>query len=101
LEPPKSLPESIPFHQARELSMEIPINNMGKTDIYIDDTIGIAPDINENNLWVSYIIPLAIHTLARPSSDSNPIPWKDIISMKKIIAQRWMEESNGYPRLVS
>jgi hypothetical protein len=87
LEPPKSLPESIPFHQARELFMEIPINNMGKTDINIDDTIGIERDINENNSCVSYTIPLAIHTLARPSSDSNPIPRKDIISMKKFIAE--------------
>ncbi len=82
LDPPKSLPDSVPFHQARNLSVEIPINDMGKLGIYIDEMIAIAPDINENVLRGSYAIPLAIHTLGRPSTDPNPIPQKDIISMK-------------------
>jgi hypothetical protein len=83
LEPPLALPDSIPFHQAKSLSVQIPFNVRGKVDIYIDDTIGIAPDIDDNISRVNKSIPLAIHTLAHPL-DTLPIPpRKDIISLKK------------------
>jgi hypothetical protein len=93
LEPPKSLPDMIPFHPAKDLSINIPVNDTGKTDIYIDDTIGIAPDIGDNVLRFSKAIPLVIHTLARPTISSDPIPRKDIISMKKFAAEGQMEET--------
>ncbi len=35
---PKSLLEHIPFHQSKDLSVTLPINDIGKVDIYIDDT---------------------------------------------------------------
>jgi hypothetical protein len=36
---PSSLPDDIPFHPARELAVSIPIDDQGKVDIYLDDTI--------------------------------------------------------------
>ena len=45
---PKPLPDSIPFAQAKEIYFDLPQNNIGISDIYIDDSIGIAPDIDNN-----------------------------------------------------
>jgi hypothetical protein len=44
LESPLSLPTSIPFHEAKELSVEVPHNDKAKIDIYIDDSIGVIPN---------------------------------------------------------
>jgi hypothetical protein len=52
---------------------------MGKAVIYLDDTIGVAPDIGDSVLRVSFAIPLAIHTIARPINPKDSIPRKDII----------------------
>ncbi len=82
IEPPLDLPDSIPFHPAKPLSIQIPHNDRGKVDIYIDDTIGIAPDIDDNVDRVSKSIPLAIHSLARPLDSLDAIPRNDIISLK-------------------
>jgi hypothetical protein len=70
-----------PFHQAKPLAVQIPLNNTSK--IYIDDTIGITLDINDNAKRVSTAVPLVIHDISQPLSVSDPIPRKEIISMKK------------------
>jgi hypothetical protein len=93
LDPPKALPDSLPFHQACPMSVKIPVNDLGKVDIYLDDTIGIALDTNDNALRVSRAIPLIIHSLARPLDTSDKIPRKDIISLKKFAAEGQMEET--------
>jgi hypothetical protein len=90
---PISLPDTIPFHAAKPTSVFIPPNPLGKIDIYIDDTIGIAPDILDNVNRTSKSIPLAIHSIARPLDSSDIIPRKDIISLKKFSAEGRMEET--------
>jgi hypothetical protein len=87
LETPLCLPDSIPFHPAKEIAVSLPPNDLGKVDIYIDDSIGITPDLQNNSLRVSRAIPLAIRTFARPSDPSDIIPRKDIISTKKYKAE--------------
>jgi hypothetical protein len=93
LPPPSSLPEDNPFHPARELVVLLPIDYKGKTDVYLDDTIGIAPDLNDSVTRVSHAILLAIHTLARPTNGNDTIPRKDIISIKKLLAERQVAET--------
>jgi len=89
---PLSLPDSVPFHQSRELSVKVPDNDKGKVDIYIDDSIGVAPDIADAPSRVIRAIPLAIRILARPNSDTDVIPRKDIISLKKLRAEGQLSE---------
>jgi hypothetical protein len=84
IEEPKSLPDVITFAQAKKLAVKIPTNNMGKVDIYIDDTIGIALDKDDNVNRVCKAIPLAIHTMSGPLDSSDEIPRKEIISLKKL-----------------
>jgi hypothetical protein len=93
LAPPESLPDSIPFETALPTSVEVPVNDLGKVDIYIDNTIGITPDFDENTTRVSQAIPLTIHSLARPLDQSDKLPRKDIISLKKYNAEGQMGET--------
>jgi hypothetical protein len=48
IEAPHSLPDDLPFYQVLPLSVKIPQDELEKVNIYLDDTIGIAPDINNN-----------------------------------------------------
>jgi hypothetical protein len=47
IEEPLSLDDSVTFHQARDLSISIPPNDFRKIDIFIDHSIGVAPDLGE------------------------------------------------------
>ncbi len=93
LNTPISLPESVPFHAARDLAVNILRNDHGKIDIYIDDSIGVAPDIEDVPSRVVRAIPLAIRSFARLASDDDVIPRKDIISLKKLNAEGSLQES--------
>ena len=90
--PPVSLPDNVPFAQTRELSINIPVNDLGKVDVFIDDYIAITPDIEDNTTRVIRAIPFAIHSVARPIDNSDDIPRVDIISAKKLHAEGTFEE---------
>jgi hypothetical protein len=93
LESPLSLPDDIPFKAAADLSVNIPLNTLGYIDIYIDDNIGVTPDVGDNALRMGRAIPLAIRVLSRPVDNSDAIPRKDIISTKKFKAEGRLEET--------
>lgn len=59
---PSDLPESIPFGQAKDLMIDILSNNLGFTDIHIDDSIGLVSAIDDNPLHINRAIQLAIKT---------------------------------------
>ncbi len=60
---PISLPDNIPFESTRDLSVKIPVNDLGKVDVFLDDNIAITPDIGDNTTRVIRAIPLAIHSM--------------------------------------
>jgi hypothetical protein len=63
---PLDLPESIPFTQAQELMIKLPENDLGYADIYIDNSIGVAPDIHDAPTHVNRTILLAIRQYLDP-----------------------------------
>ncbi len=73
---PLPLPDSIPFHPAAAFSVPVPLDNKGKINMYIDDFIGIAPDVDDTVSKVSQAIPTVIRSLAYPLDSSDPIPRK-------------------------
>jgi len=87
-----TLAKNIPFAKARDITVPVPAVDTGKIDIFIDDFIGVAPDIGETPSRVVRAIPLAIRTLARPLSQEDIIPRKDIISLKKLQAEGQLSE---------
>jgi hypothetical protein len=40
---PTSLPDIIPFHQAKELAVQLTVDDEGKADIYLDDKLASLP----------------------------------------------------------
>jgi hypothetical protein len=86
--PTKSpLGEDIPFKQAGHLSVNIEENDCGKSDIYLDDNIGIAPGLRDNVRLLSIIMPLVICLLGRPLHASEPIIRKWLLSLSKFAAE--------------
>jgi len=80
------------FLFTEQKAVSLPKNQDGYIDIYIDDFLGVTPDVGDNVLKLSRVLPLAIHTVSRPVNDSNIIPRKDVISMKKFSAEGRLEE---------
>lgn len=89
---PKRLPPETPLGHALPLAIEIPENDLGKGNIYIDDSIFVCPDLLNNTDRISRAVPLAINCLARPVSSSEPLDRKSLISMKKFLAEASLEE---------
>jgi len=87
-----SLPDASHFHPAKELSVKLPQNDIGLVDIYIDDSIGVAPDIASNPTRVNRAIALAINSLARPLNENDPLPRHPMTSQKKLLAEGRMDE---------
>jgi hypothetical protein len=83
--PPIYLPEDLFFKSAKDLSVNIPPNDVGKVDVYIDYNIVIIPDIGDNHLR-------AIRAISRPVDTSDDLPRVDIISDKKLKAEGTFEE---------
>jgi hypothetical protein len=90
---PKRHPPDTPFTPALPLAVDIPIDDLGKGDIYIDDSIFVTPDIGNNVERVAKAVPLAINTVARPVHNLEPLPRKSIISQKKFLAKACFEEN--------
>jgi hypothetical protein len=89
---PLSLPDDLEFHSVMPLLIKVPDNDLGNVDIYLDNSRGIVPDIDDNAIRVNRAIPLIIHALARPLDEPDQLPRKDIISLKKLKAEGWLEE---------
>ena len=91
--PPLRFPADMPFGQAKELSVPIPDNDIGSADVFIDDFLPVALDINDNVKRVGYAVPLAVHSIGRQVSPNEPLPRKDLISLPKLAAEGRMEET--------
>lgn len=92
IETPVLLPDDLPYHPAKDLAVQLPENLGGYIDIYIDDILGVVPDLGDNVKRLYIAIPLAIHTFARPTDESDIIPGRDIISLKKFQVEGQLEE---------
>jgi hypothetical protein len=89
---PKRLPPDTPYEPALPLAINVPINDKGKGDIYIDDSIFICPDLNDNIERIAKAAPLAINSITRPLLKQEPLPRNPMISMKKFMAEASFEE---------
>jgi hypothetical protein len=70
----------------------LPDNLGGYIDIYIDDNLGVTPDIGDNTTRLSRVLPLTIHIIAHPTDTLDILPRKDINSMKKIKEEGQLED---------
>ena len=71
----------------------MPPNDIGAADVFIDDFLPVALDINDNVKRVGYAVRLAIHSVGRQVSPNEPLPHQGLISMSKLAAEGRMEET--------
>jgi hypothetical protein len=86
------LSDTIPFAPGLPLVVQLPNDDQGKADCYLDDIISIIPEIGDNIKRGAAAVPLAIHLIGRPIAESEPILRDELISMKKLIAEGGLEE---------
>ncbi len=92
LPPAQYLDDTIPYCQAAELDVEIPPDDMGRIDDFIDDGIAIVPDIKDNKYRGVAAMLLAIHTLCRPLDPKEHIHREDCLSLEKLEEEGVMSE---------
>ena len=83
--PRKTLDSNIPFAPAYSTSVNIPTEDKGKVDVYIDDNIAIGPDLPGVPEKLEAAIPLAIHAITRLLDENELILRHNIISLSKLL----------------
>ncbi|MGH7974512.1 MAG: hypothetical protein ACREBR_03205, partial [bacterium] len=86
------LQDHLPFHQAADANVNLPPNDKGLVDCYIDDLISICLDLEDKAARCSAAVVLALHTMGRPVQLYEPIPRDDLLSFKKLFGEGRMEE---------
>jgi hypothetical protein len=91
--PPSTLlDETIPMAKGKPLLVDIPLESVGKEDVYIDDvcTIGLFSRENERKLRSAVL--LAMETVSRPISNSEQLPRDPFPSMDKLLSEADLTE---------
>ena len=91
---PASLPDDIEIAKARELVVNLPVNSTGYADVFIDDTFAVSVDLpgTDNIKRLERATLLALHTVARPLDESEPIPRHEMAARNKFEAEAGAEE---------
>ena len=88
----KALPMEIPFGQARDLSVDLPIETNGKADVYIDDIISCTVDINDNRERIRAAACTVIHAIAHTAQGETFLERQEFIADDKNDAEGGPEE---------
>jgi len=93
LQDPILLDRQIPFAQAKDLDVDIPNDNWGRVDNFIDDGIVIVPDLQDNRYRAIQAMLLAIHILFRPGDKKEKILRKDCLSLGNLAEEGFLSET--------
>ena len=90
----KPLPDDIPFVEARKQFVNIPVNDKGNCEIFINDLMGATVDLpdTDNATRLERALLLAIHILARPLQSDEPIPRETMAALNKLISEAGLSE---------
>jgi hypothetical protein len=91
--PPKYLPNNIPFAQALPTIVDIPPEDQGKTDLYIDDQATVIPDLGWNLPRAAAAAAFSAHIVVRPFDKDEHILCDDFIANDKLIAEARLAET--------
>lgn len=92
LNKPISQPTTIPFGSARPLIVYIP-NRLAFIDGYIDDAISVGDDLNNAHIRSQQSVPLAIHSIFRPTDPNELSARNDSLADKKLKAEGTPKEN--------
>jgi hypothetical protein len=85
--PPVRIPSDTPISPTLPTLLLPPPKPNGFSDVYVDDTTTLFIDTPSNLRRAPQAIPEATATLARPSSDNEPVPREPLISAEKCLAE--------------
>ena len=86
------LPDEIPFHQARDISVKIHVAPKGKADVYVDEIITIAADIKDNLERITKAPVTVMHAVADNAKATGKIKRNDIVALDKMLGEGAPEE---------
>eukprot|EP00956_Cyclotella_meneghiniana_P017221 scaffold27841_cov34-Cyclotella_meneghiniana.AAC.7 len=91
---PEFLDDDVPIAEARELVFDLPVDDKGCSDVFIDDLFAACVDLPESdNIRRLERAPLlAIDAVARPLLESEPVPRHEMAARNKFIAEAGAEE---------
>eukprot|EP00978_Attheya_sp_CCMP212_P019778 scaffold55737_cov58-Attheya_sp.AAC.2 len=89
---PKSLPDSVPFAPGLEIIVDVPSEDQGKCNIYLDDGATVVPEIGDNLHRAAAAFPLDVHLMGCPQTGKEPIPRAELLSLKKLAAEGGLDE---------
>ena len=89
---PRYMDDDIPFAPAFSTIVEIPAEDHGKADLYIDDQATVLPDLGWNLQRGKSAAALSAHLTARPLDKNEHIERDDFLATKKLIAEAGLAE---------
>ena len=86
--PTEILDDDIPFAQAKEQIIDVPLHRYGKCDEFLDDVVTTGVDhCEETRIRLMGAAPLAIYTVSRDIDVKEPITRDDMITEDKMLAE--------------
>ena len=68
--------------------MDLPVNNLGSVDVYINDVLLICPNIGNNAKHCTAAVPLALHIIGCLMDPAKkPMPHDDLLSLKTLAGE--------------
>jgi hypothetical protein len=92
LQSPVVLDDFAEYAQLKQLDVNIPADDWGRVDDFIDDGIVIIPDLNENRNSAVQSMLLAIHIVCHPLDSNEPIIREDCLSLSKLAEEGTLSE---------
>ena len=89
---PRPLPDQVPYAPARSLSVSLKNEPCAKSDVFVDDIMSIAADIDDNLIRLATAPCTVIHAMAHKASGSTFLKCQDLISAEKNEAEGAPEE---------
>ncbi len=90
--PPIRIDSDEPFAEAQQLAVDIPVNDAGLCDVYLDDIPPVCLDEGDNAERCAAAVPLALHLVGRSLDPEEPIPRDDLVSVTKTLGEGAMAE---------
>lgn len=84
--PAEEIDEIIPY-KARKISIEVPVEENGEFEVYIDEIIGVAADLNNNRLWLEVSLCTLIYVVPINPSSKDHILKGNMIEADKCLAE--------------
>ena len=87
---PKYAPDNIPLAPGRPLLVDVPVDEQGKLDVFIDDVIGVQPVLEGGPPpdRTAQATLLVIEVAGRPTDPANdPLPRNDLLAIDKAAAE--------------